>query len=706
MKISGEYRLEGQTVLGWAKAPELPEPLWVELVHDGLSISATQANLQEPDNCGFFFLVPPAILQGEGQLVVKACNGPILPGPPIDIMIEQPQGVIAGEFFIDRGHTISGWAFDPAEPEKKLRITAWDKGAPVASALAAGHWIRPQEAEGHGFRLQLPFALADGKKHEIILMDEKSRPIPGCPAFIRAIPENLADWVTGKSSLSEAEKNGLGEILEGLEYRNPGVVTLSSLDYWAKAFPHPAPEKKIKASFRFLTDSTASFPDIQNQKGITLREDKNNPEYIIVMRQGEKLHPHALALMLQSLIAEKADIIYADSRGLDGAGIFKPAFDKYMFFGGDYLGPLVVSGRIIKKIALGPDDDYWTARLKLVMAADKILHLPRHLSLELPAQHSPARLQTLNKFLEDKDCVAIQQGDFVKLSYNVPERPLISLIIPTRDQPDLLKRCLDSLSLTAWPDYEVIVIDNDTVNPDALAILDKYALRENFRILKWPGLFNYAAINNSAATVAAGELLCLMNNDTEVIHPEWLNEMALPLLASKGQVGAVGAKLLWPNMLVQHGGVIVGLHELAAHVGNEWLDDEPGYMGSNQLLRQFSSVTAACLLTPRSIFLENGGFNERAFPVTFNDVDYCLRLREAGKQILWTPHARIIHHESASRGKDESPSAKARAFREMRNFRTRWGKYADPFYNPNLPLSIAAHPYMGLAFPPRARDCR
>jgi len=211
-------------------------------------------------------------------------------------------------------------------------------------------------------------------------------------------------------------------------------------------------------------------------------------------------------------------------------------------------------------------------------------------------------------------------------------------------------------------------------------------------------------MNNHAARKARGEILCFLNNDTEITAPEWLEEMVSLLLVPG--TGCVGAKLLWPNDLVQHGGVVVGTHQLAAHIGNAWTADAPGYLFCNQLTRQWSAVTAACLVTPKSLFLDNNGFDAVRYPVAFNDVDFCLRLREQGKNILWTPWASLYHHESASRGKDVTQFQQARNAMELHHFRTQWGHFDDRFYNPNLSLSSLTEPFDGLALPPRNRKIR
>lgn len=284
--------------------------------------------------------------------------------------------------------------------------------------------------------------------------------------------------------------------------------------------------------------------------------------------------------------------------------------------------------------------------------------------------------------------------------------PSISLIVPTRDRLDLLKPCLEGLlERTQYPNLDIIVVDNQSSCPQTLAYFDHLTER-GVRILSYPHPFNYAAMHNFAVAEASGTWVGLINNDIEVLESHWLQAMASEL--ARPGTGAVGAKLLWDNGLVQHGGVIVGINGLAAHVGNAWWDHEPGYLAINQVARRYSAVTAACLLMPRALFLQQGGFDPETFPVSFNDVDLCLNLRQAGYRIAWTPLARLRHAESASRGKEQKPDQAARAQREQQALLSRWGeRYAvDPCYHPVLNHDAINGAHAGLQPDPPTRKAR
>ncbi|MFZ0616826.1 MAG: glycosyltransferase family 2 protein [Chthoniobacterales bacterium] len=237
----------------------------------------------------------------------------------------------------------------------------------------------------------------------------------------------------------------------------------------------------------------------------------------------------------------------------------------------------------------------------------------------------------------------------------------ISIIIPTRDQAELLERCLHSLrDRSTYPDYEILIIDNGTTEPKTLRLLEGLEWAINTRVLKYPGPFNFSAMINRGAEEAKGSILCLLNNDTEVISPDWMETMAAELM--KEGVGVVGALLLFPNGTIQHAGDVVGGRDCVRH-----LDSTPDIDAYD-----VEAVTGACLMTRRDLFLKLGGLDEVNFPVAFNDTDYCLRVREAGQGVICTPRARLLHHEMKTRGRTWKPWDVIRLRREKRAFRRRW----------------------------------
>ncbi|MDP3536319.1 MAG: glycosyltransferase family 2 protein, partial [Halomonas sp.] len=267
-------------------------------------------------------------------------------------------------------------------------------------------------------------------------------------------------------------------------------------------------------------------------------------------------------------------------------------------------------------------------------------------------------------------------------------KPLVSLLVPTRDGVDILRPCVDAiLDRTDYSHFEVLILDNQSSCAATLAYLQEVEVRDpRVKVLRWNMPFNYSAINNFGAANAKGSIIGLINNDVEPMEGTWLTEMVEQV--SRPDIGCVGAKLFYPNDTVQHGGVILGLGGLAGHAHRFFQRDEEGYMGRLKVTQNLSAVTAACLLLRKAVFDEVNGLNETDLAVAYNDVDLCMKVREAGYRNLWTPYAALYHHESVSRGADDTPDKRARWLSEYAYMRKTWGELldSDPAYNPNLTL--------------------
>jgi len=287
-----------------------------------------------------------------------------------------------------------------------------------------------------------------------------------------------------------------------------------------------------------------------------------------------------------------------------------------------------------------------------------------------------------------------------RVRYFLPDiLPLVSLIILTRNQLQMLQKCIESiLDKTTYANYEIVVVDNGSDNPATLDYLKHMEHHAKIRIIRDDRPFNYSTLNNSAVKEVRGELVGLINNDIEIISPEWLSEMVSHAL--RPEVGAVGAKLWYPDNTLQHAGVVLGLGGVAGHVHRYLPRNHRGYFGRASLSQSFSAVTAACLVIRKAIYEEVGGFNEEDLQVAFGDVDFCIRVREKGYRNIWTPFAELYHHESASRGLDNTPVKKKRFDGEVTYMKPQWGDLLlnDPAYNPNLTLDSED---FGLAWPPR-----
>jgi glycosyltransferase involved in cell wall biosynthesis len=293
---------------------------------------------------------------------------------------------------------------------------------------------------------------------------------------------------------------------------------------------------------------------------------------------------------------------------------------------------------------------------------------------------------------------ALEAPMFNRVRFTCPSpQPLVSIIIPTRDRADLLGMCIDSLiQRTTYSNYEVIIMDNGSVEDATRQLFDRLP-SDRFRVLRDESPFNFSALNNNAARAARGELLCLMNNDIEILTPDWLEEMVS--FAIRSDIGCVGARLWYPDGALQHGGVLLGIGGVANHAHYKIGRGNPGYFGRAVLHQSLSAVTGACLIVRRQVFEEVGGLDEQ-LAVAFNDIDFCLRVREAGYRNVWTPYAEMNHHESASRKNEDTPEKLIRFRNEVGFMQDGWGELLldDPAYSPNLTLDDEHFSY---AWPPR-----
>jgi GT2 family glycosyltransferase len=342
-------------------------------------------------------------------------------------------------------------------------------------------------------------------------------------------------------------------------------------------------------------------------------------------------------------------------------------------------------------------------------AARRIAHVPGALAKVTqpsPVESSAALRQATAAHMRARRIAGeVQQapgGIFpaLRIQRRAANTSLVSIVIPTRDRIDLLRPCIDSIqSNTKKAKYEIVVVDNGSATEEARQYFKALRRHEGIRIVDAAGPFNYSHLNNTGVAAAHGKYVCLLNNDTEAVQPDWLEEL-LSRLADP-TVGAVAPKLLWPNKMIQNGGVVLGPNFAASDAFNDCADIDPGYGDLLLVAHECTAVSAACMLVRREDYLALSGFDEVAFPVLFNDVDFCLRLRATGKRVVLTPHATLLHHESATRQGDQTPSHKGRFRRELAELRKRWADVLanDPLYSPFLNLD--PYPYSALAWPPR-----
>ncbi|MCM1577244.1 MAG: glycosyltransferase family 2 protein, partial [Ruminococcus sp.] len=276
-----------------------------------------------------------------------------------------------------------------------------------------------------------------------------------------------------------------------------------------------------------------------------------------------------------------------------------------------------------------------------------------------------------------------------RFKYEIKSYDKVSIIIPNKNHIKDIRKCINSiLDKTTYPDFEVIIIDNGSDDEKLFAYYEHLKEDKRFKVHSLDIKFNYSKLNNYATKFASGKYYILLNNDIEIITPEWIEEMLM--YAQRDDVGAVGAKLYYPNDTIQHAGIILKLGEdrVAGHAFYEVPKNNAGYMGRLFYSQDMSAVTAACMMIKASVFHEVGGLDEK-FVVAYNDVDLCLKIRRRGYLIVWTPYAEAYHYESQSRGSDQTSENIARFKNEVERFKKKWNKElesGDPYYNPNLTL--------------------
>ncbi len=439
-------------------------------------------------------------------------------------------------------------------------------------------------------------------------------------------------------------------------------------------------------------------------------------EFVALLDNDDLLPPDALIWVVNEIIAHPdAQIIYSDEDkiGLNGE-LFEPYFksdwNPELFLAHNLISHLgVYRTALLQKIGgfrqgyEGSQDYDLALRALLHIRPHQVRHIAKVLyhwrvlpgSTALSQDEKPytvtAALKALNEYVRQKGLPGVvvnhQYGHY-RLQYAPLQNPPgVTLIIPTKNAHALVKTCIDSvLQKTRYPNYDILLIDNASDDPESLAYFDTLRAHPAIRVQRDPRPFNYAALNNAAVAQTDSEYILLLNNDTEVIAPDWLTEMVCCALGER--VGAVGAKLLYPDDTVQHGGVILGLGGVAGHAHHLLSRDDPGYFGKAMVTQEITAVTAACLLVKRDHYLAVGGLNEQHLAVAFNDVDFCLKLRQHGLRNIWTPYALLYHHESVSRGYEDTPQKQARFQSEVDYMKSQWADViaCDPFYNPNLSL--------------------
>ncbi len=441
-------------------------------------------------------------------------------------------------------------------------------------------------------------------------------------------------------------------------------------------------------------------------------------DYICLFDHDDLLHPFALTEYMKSICGQGADFLYSDENTFHESPKdayfphYKPDFSPDTLRSYNYICHFTVFSRELLEKAGGGfrnrfegSQDY-DLILRLTEKAEKIVHIPMILyywrsHAESTAADITAKPYTviaakaaLTEHLERIGLKGTVMDSTListyRIRYEIEGRPLISIVIPNMDHVNDLRKCLDSIrEKTTYPNWEIVIVENNSREMKTFQYYRELERDRRIRVVKWEeGTgFNYPAINNFGVKAAKGEYVLLLNNDIEILTPDWLEQMLM--FAQRKDVGAVGAMLYYPDDTVQHAGVIIGVGGVAGHAHKYAPRGSQGYVSRLAIAQNLSAVTAACMMMRRDVWDEVGGLDEN-YAVAFNDVDLCLRIRKAGYLIVWTPYAEMYHYESKSRGDEDSIEKQTRFKGEIDRFLDQWKdvlEAGDPYYNPNLTLS-------------------
>lgn len=750
---------------------DLSRRLVVEIVGDGVSLAIVRADMHvdwlqrngHGDGCyGFTVALDPRltlanlelVLANDDRVIARCTAGD---GVPRDELAAFSTGSVLWR----GGLRLSGSLRDHRTDGATLpELQAYD-GSKQLDVILRLHAEESDQRGGacYQFDLLLPVELADGELHMVRVVNEAGAELDGSPVAVLAHRHGFRGLAPAMGKLPRAAETLRQQTLAFLEQLIPASLPFERYSWWSKAFADETAFADVVSNHTIgivivgRVGSEATLASLRQQRGQfsvrvgildvdesdhfrfsraqweTIRADlaATGAVATLIVRAGASLKPHACLALADGLDLANADencaaLCLADHELFDLQGgndpLFLPTFDYERLLSQGYAEGFFAFDRLpamegepeelvsTYDVLLSGLEDVGSRRGKVVHVPRVLASVPR-LATEAASNYLAAavraHLDRLGKLAD------IETGKGATLPVVHVRRPRldgeVSIIIPTRDRLDLLKPCIDSIrDLTTHADYRILVVDNGSRDQATLDYL-RDLTRQGATVLRDDGVFNYSRLNNAAVREVRSPFVCLLNNDVEVLESEWLSDMQA--FFTRDRVGAVGAKLIWPNGMLQHGGVVLGMNFAAGHAYDRYLADEPGYADGILVAREAGALTAACLLVKRADFLKVGGLDEVAFPVAFNDVDLCLKLRQAGKVLVWSPRARLLHRESASRTSDsESPAKQSRFEKELAELRRRWAAQFlnDDYYNPSLNLD--AYGFTGLSLPPRSRARR
>jgi O-antigen biosynthesis protein len=559
---------------------------------------------------------------------------------------------------------------------------------------------------------------------------------------------DYSEWIRRYDTLDETARERIRQQIDAMQYRSTISVIMPVFDppieflekaIWSvrhQLYPHwelcivddASKNEAVRDLIKYhAAEDSRIKPIFRSQNGHISKASNSaleiaTGEFIAMFDHDDQISEHALYLVADKLNHNsELDFLYSDQDKIDIHGVrydpyFKPEFNPDLLRSQNFVDHLAVFRTdMVRRLGGwrtefdGSQDYDLVLRFTEQLSLSRIAHIPYvlyhwravpgSLAIDPNAKNYAAdrSRQALREHLQRLSISAEVTSNFPNLSihrvvYSLSPEPLVSIIIPTKDGVDILRQCIDGLfKKTNYQNFEVIIVNNQSEKPETLTYLNEVSRNSKVRIINYDHQFNYSRINNVAVREANGSVLLFLNNDIEVINADWLREMVSH--AVRPEIGAVGARLYYPDGTVQHAGVLLGYKGRAGHMyryaSPHWL----GYWARGVLIQNLTAVTAACMAVRKEIFEAVGGFDEKNYTVTFNDVDLCLRIHEQGYRNLYTPYAELYHHESKTRG--------LLAFQSEEDFfSNQWKSYIenDPAYNPNLSLKSED---FSLSFPPR-----
>jgi GT2 family glycosyltransferase len=499
-------------------------------------------------------------------------------------------------------------------------------------------------------------------------------------------------------------------------------VRAQSYSNWELCIANASPDdEKVNSILKEYSgrDKRIKTVDLEKNEGIGANTNRAfemaTGDYTALLDHDDLLAPDALFEAAVRIEAEHPDIIYTDEDKVTGADKvhsqphFKPDFNPDLLRANNYICHLLIVKRELIEKTGGFREGFDGAQdhdfiLRCTELAEKITHIPRILYHWRTHQASTADNPDSKLYAYDAGVRAVSESlkrqgynakvsqtldhGFYKVEYEVTGEPLVSVIIPNKDGKDTLKACLDSIfEKSTYKNIEIIIVENNSVTEEIFGYYEELEKDSRVRVIKWESGFNFSAINNFAVKYAKGDYLLFLNNDIEVITPNWIESMLGN--AQRKEVGAVGCRLIYPDNTIQHAGIVIGIGGIAGHAFLNMPANRTGYLHRASTQIDVSAVTAACMMMRKDVFEKAGGFEEK-LTVAFNDVDLCLRVREMGYLIVYDAYVQMYHYESKTRGAEDTEEKARRFYSEIEFMRGRWIsllKSGDPCYNPNLTLS-------------------